>query len=355
MKKIYLSLLTVLTGLSLQAQLTQANHAPVAGHTYQMYHCDSVSTSPGASGANANWNFASITTFTNLVNSYLSANSSNASYPSATIAVGSSASNTSYYSSTATNLNYYGGSISAGTITATFVYTTAAVVAVYPMSLNTTTNTVIGGNINTVVSGIPGAGTFTGNCNVKIDGSGTLTLPGTNATFTNVLRVVTSKTLDVAISSPISTTATLTMVDYDYYSVGTRNPLFSITTTTANIPLAGAPNTQTTVTRDKNANSTTTVTPPTGTFVSVAEAASSVISLNVYPNPSSSYVQFTTDSPDAKMVSIYDITGKLVNRETFVDGKIKLDVSTLNTGLYIYSVSGSNNRTLKTGKVTVNH
>lgn len=354
MKKIYLTLLSAIAGLSLQAQLTQANQAPMASYTFQMYHCDSVSTSPGASGANVNWNFSSITTFSTLVNSYLSAAvSGNANYPNASVAVGSSANNTSYYSSTATELDYYGGNISVGPVGATLNYTQAAVVMAYPMSLNTTTTSHLAGTLTATIQGIGGSGTFTGNCTVIADGSGTLTLPGSNSTFTNVLRVVTTQTMDVSITSPAATPATVTLKTYDYYAVGIRNPIFTIATSTAVTGgfFAGT-NTQTTVTRDKNASVSTTTT--TTTTVNVAEATAPV-NLSVYPNPSSTYVQFVSDSQDARTVSVYDITGKLIDRQSFSDGKIRLDVSSLNTGLYIYTVSGSNNRSLKTGKITVNH
>lgn len=351
MKKIYLSILTALAGFSLHAQLTQANQAPTVGYSYQLFHCDSsAAVSPGASGANANWNFSTITTYSNLVSNFATASISNASFPSATVAVASSPSNTSYYSSTATNLNYYGGNVTVGPVSATLIYTTAAVVASYPMNLNTTNTSAIGGTINVVSP--PVSGTFLGNCKILADGSGTLTLPGTNSTFTNVLRVVTSQTINVTVTSP-PISGTLTEVTYDYYAAGIRNPIFTIATATANIPGFGV-NTQTVVTRDKNAVNTVTTTPPTGT-VGINEASATVFNLNVYPNPSSSYVQFATESVDAKQVSIYDVTGKLIDRQNFTDGKIKLDVSELNIGLYIYTVTGTNNRALKTGKITVNH
>ena len=352
MKKIYLSLLTVLTGLSVNAQLTQAVHAPSVGYTYQMYQCDSLNINPGASGANASWNFASIVTHSNILSTYVTSAASNPSYPTATVAVAYSANNTSYYNSTATALNYFGGNITAGAVQAAVIYTNAAVFAVYPMALNTMTNSAIAGSVS-VTSPLPASGTFTGNCHVMADGTGTLTLPGTNTTFTNALRVMTSQTLDIVTSFA---NATLTQVTYDYYSVDIRNPLFTIATATAVIggPFGGT-TTQTIVTRDKNANTTTTTTPTPTTTVGLAENEANAVNFSVYPNPSASYVNFTTDSPNAKQVTVYDITGKLTDRQTFNDGKIKLDVSNYNTGLYLYSIIGSDNRTLKTGKITVSH
>jgi hypothetical protein len=288
---------------------------------------------------------------------YNTSATTNPAYPTATVAIASSPNNTSYYSSTANLLNYYGGNVyvvqGTNTVAATFNYTTPAIYAIYPMSLNTTTVAPINGTVN-ITSPAPATGAFTGSCSVIADGSGTLTLPGTNTTFTNALRVVTSQTLNVTTSFGIP--ATVLQVSYDYYSIGIRNPIFSIATASATI--LGNTSTQTLVTRDKNATAATATIvtpPPTPTYVTVYENQAAALSLNVYPNPSSSSVNFTTDSPNAAQVVVYDITGKLVDKFTFVDGKVKMDVNDLNTGLYLYTVTGNDGRTLKTGKVTVNH
>jgi len=347
MKKIYLSLLTAVSALSLQAQLTQANHAPLPTYTFALYHCDSVNVNPGLSGANVSWNFASINTFSNLVSNYSElAVSGNTAYPNADVAVAASANNTSYYHSTANNLSYYGGNLAIGSISGSLTYTNAAIVAAYPMTLNTTTTSGIAGNI--VVNAPPVSGTFAGSCVVTADGSGTLILPGSNATFTNALRVMTSQTLNITTSFA---TGTVNQVVYDYYSIGIRNPIFTITTATINVPLLGNPSTQTTVTRDRNA-----VAAPTNTIVTgISENAARAAGINVFPNPSSTTVQFTSESPDAKQVSVYDITGKIIAKQLFTDGKAKLDVSDLNSGLYIYAITDNGNNSIKTGKLTVNH
>jgi hypothetical protein len=162
--------------------------------------------------------------------------------------------------------------------------------------------------------------------------------------------VITSQTINVTTSFA---NATLNQVNYDYYADGIRNPVFSISTATSSA--IGTTNTQTFVTRDKNAVPSTTTTPPPATFVTVYENAPIVINLNVFPNPSNNEVNFVTESPDAKHVLIYDITGKLVDRQIISEKRLKLNVSEYNAGLYIYTVTNKNNQTLKTGKLTVNH
>jgi hypothetical protein len=54
-------------------------------------------------------------------------------------------------------------------------------------------------------------------------------------------------------------------------------------------------------------------------------------------------------------IYLIDVTGKLVEKQNLTDGKLKLDVSNYTTGLYMYSVIGNANQTLKSGKITVSH
>lgn len=258
MNKIYLSFFAVCMTLIANAQLTQANQAPVPSYSYAMYHCDSVNTDPGFSGANVLWNYSSIETYTDLVTSYTTANATNSSYPNATVVVGSSQGTQLYYSSTINNLSLYGGNLAFGGVDVELIYNAPATAIVYPMSLNTSTPSAISGSVTITGAQIPLSGTFTGNYNVIADGSGTLILPGINATFTNALRVVTGQTLyvDMAGTLPIigtiAATGTITLQNYEFYSIGTRNPLFTIQNVDAIIDANGQviPFSQTTVLRD---------------------------------------------------------------------------------------------------------
>lgn len=340
MKKIYLAFFTLVTGLSLNAQLTNANHSPVAGEVFSTYQCDSTAISVGASGASALWNYATIPTHSSVVNNYTANANSNVSYPVPGVAVGSVLSNLSYYQSSAASLNFFGGNIiiasPSATVTAALIYTSSAVVAVYPMSLNTASTSATGGTFN-ITSPFPQAGTFTGNSETVADATGTLVIP--TGTFTNVIRVVTSQTINFN----ATITGTVTQKNYDYYNIGTKESLFTISTSTVDIPSFPPASTRTIVTRTKPA------------IVGIKENKQALIELSVYPNPSSTTVYFVTESAEAKHILVYDITGKLVEKQNFTDGKLKLDVSGYSTGLFIYTIIGNNNQTLKTGKVTVSH
>ncbi|MCE3229658.1 MAG: C-terminal target protein [Bacteroidetes bacterium] len=333
MKKLYFSLLSIVLGLGMNAQLTQANHAPANGNTFSTWQCDSAGVTPGASGAGATWNYATIATHSSVVSDFTAQTVSNASYPNADIAVFSSTSNISYYKSSVTELKYWGGNLSIGGIAATIQYTAPAISAAYPMSMGTTSASVTGGSL----VALSNPGTFTGNSEVTADASGTLILP--SGTYTNILRVVTSQTINFTASF---VTGTVTQMNFDYYEIGTKAPLFSIATATAGTSISAA-SSQTVVTRFK---------PVT---VGVSENSISEINMNVYPNPSNSVINFTTESKNATAVSIYDVTGKLVETAEMNNGELHLNVSTYSAGIYTYKVTGSEKQTLKAGKITVTH
>jgi len=336
MKKIYLTLLTALAGLTVNAQtLTEANHAPVAGDTYSTYQCDSLGIATGASGAGALWNFTSVATHSSIVNNYTATANANASYPIPGVQLGSTASNLSYYKSTTSDLKYWGGGVTIGAISSSFVYTASAVKAAYPMSLNTTSTAATAGSVS--IPALSQTGTFTGNSTTLADGTGTLAL--ITGTYTSAIRVVTSQTINFTVQLG---SGSVTQKNWDYYNVGTKEALFTISTATIVAPLAGT-STQTIVTRHK----------PVVTGINQVNA--NAVSLVVYPNPASSAINFATEAADAKTVVIYDVTGKMVETQNLNEGKLKLDVSNYNTGLYIYNVVGSKNQTLKTGKITVSH
>lgn len=332
MKKIYLSLLSLTCALGINAQtLTQANHAPAAGDMYSVYQCDSTNITPGASGAGAVWNFSTILTHSNAVSNYTASSITSTAYPNADIAVASGTNDISYYKSTTSNLKYFGGNINLGAAAATLNYTSPAVYAAYPMVLNTNTSSITGGAL--YVGG--STGSFTGNSNIVADGTGTLLLPG--ATYTNVMRVVTTQTLNYSVSI---INGVVTQLNYNYYAPGIKNPVFTISTST--LTGAGA-STQTFVTRWKPSS------------VGIEKNTLNTIELSVFPNPSNSFVNFATESKNAASVTVYDLNGKLIETKNLTNGSLKLDISNYSAGMYTYKVISNSNHVLKTGKLSVAH
>ena len=336
MKNLLLLSFTFLTLLGSAQTLTQANHAPAVGNPiYAMYQCDSAGISPGGSGAGQNWNYA-ITEHLSILNTYTTNASSNVAFNPADVSVSSATNNTVYYKSSPSALNYYGGDISIAAFDLNVKYTSPAVVAIYPMSLNSTTTSATSGSVN-VISPLPTSGTFNGSCVVTADATGTLTLPA--KTFTNVIRVVTSQTL----SANIAGGATVNLLVYDYYSTdASKAPILTINTSTIS-SLIGGTSTQTIVSVQKNYD-----------VVGLNEFQKSNIELSVFPNPSTNVVNFSTSSLEADKVSVFDITGKIIATEVMEMGKAKMNTANFANGVYLYQVTDKNNQILTTDKFNVN-
>lgn len=349
MKKLYFSLFSVFAGLSSYAQFTQANHAPAAGDTWSTYQCDSTGVVPGTPGTGKLWNFASIPTRSAIVVNYAaSASSGNAAYASANVSVSASNNNTWFYGSGVSQLDFYGGSFSLNGIAGERIFTSPALAANYPMSLNQPMTSVTGGSIN-VTSPLSSSGSFSGSANVVADATGTMVLPGTLGTFTSVTRMVYSLNTNFTVSvfgSPVN--GTLTETFHHYYQSGIKAPIFSISSATATIPSFTTAS-QTIVTRNKDAVGTST----TGSTVGLSEQV--LTEVNVFPNPSSGFVNFAVNVSKAATVAVYDITGKQVEKLILSEGTARLDVSGYTSGMYIYSVSDSKGKVLKTGKLAVSH
>ncbi len=335
MKKILLSSFTFLTLLGSAQTLTQANHAPAVGNPiYATYQCDSAGISPGGSGAGQNWNYA-ITEHLSVLSTYTTSASSNIAFNPADVSVSSAANNTVYYKSSSSVLDYYGGDISIAAFDLNVKYTSPAVVAIYPMSLNSTTTSATSGSVN-VISPLATSGTFNGSCVVTADATGTLTLPA--KTFTNVIRVVTSQTLSASIAGG----ATVNLLVYDYYSTdASKAPILTINTSTIS-SLIGGTSTQTIVSVQKNYD-----------VVGLNEAQKTKIELSVFPNPASHVINFNTHGTEAFKVTVFDMTGKLVSAELMDMGKAKMNTSNFTSGVYTYLVSDKNNQILTSGKFNI--
>ena len=64
-------------------------------------------------------------------------------------------------------------------------------------------------------------------------------------------------------------------------------------------------------------------------------------SFKVFPNPTSlGYINISSNNPSAMKVGVYDILGKRVISETVSNNR--LDVSKLNTGIYVMKISQDN-------------
>jgi hypothetical protein len=343
MKKIYACMAVSLMALAANAQtLTQATHAPANGDMYSTKRADSVNIAPGAAGAGVTWNFAALAIYNNKVANYTVMPSTTPGYPNGAQVAAASANDQSYYMSSSTDLRYYGGNFQVQAVSGSFSYTAPAIAHVYPMSLSSASTAPIGGNVSVPSMGI--SGTFTGSSTTLADGNGTLILPGGAAgTYTNVLRVLTSQTLNLTTNF---TSGQVLKVNYDYYTPGVKAPLLSIAMFSLTAPpIIVNPSTQTVVAVNKDYLMNT---------VSIEKNKAAEVELSVFPNPSNNLVNFVTTDKSVTEVRIFDLTGKLVETKTLAEGNLKLDVTAYNKGVYLYTVLNQSGEAVKTGKLTVN-
>lgn len=335
MKKIILSIFTCI-GLAASAQtITEANHAPMNGdRLFSTYQCDSLGINPGGTGAGQTWDFSSYTPHLSTIKTYSTLTSINAAFNPADASVSSGSSNTNYYRSATTKLHYYGGDLTVSAAVLNIKYSTPAVVALYPMSLNSTTTSITSGTVN-ATSPLPLSGAFTGTCNVIADATGSLALP--TRTFSSVIRVLTTQTVSAS-----SLGTTLNTHVYDYYSPSdSKAPIFSINSSTITSGFGTSIQTIVTLLKDYD-------------VVGIKEAQNTKIELSVFPNPATNFVNFSTSSLEATKIIAIDLTGKTITTEVMEMGKAKLNTSNLAGGVYMYQVVDKDNQVLTTGKFNIN-
>jgi len=79
-----------------------------------------------------------------------------------------------------------------------------------------------------------------------------------------------------------------------------------------------------------------------------------LINVEVYPNPTTSYVEFETIEFDKdRNINIYNLSGKLISTTPFNNFKTIVDVSELYPALYTYSIT-KNNKILNSGSFIKN-
>ena len=81
---------------------------------------------------------------------------------------------------------------------------------------------------------------------------------------------------------------------------------------------------------------------PIGTYMNTLSVNDlSTSEFKIYPNPTSAgFVNITSNTADAMAVTVYDVLGKKVLNETVSNNR--LNVSTLNSGIYIMKISQNN-------------
>jgi hypothetical protein len=87
------------------------------------------------------------------------------------------------------------------------------------------------------------------------------------------------------------------------------------------------------------------------TYPRIGSSEKPVTSFSIYPNPTTNYVNISLQIEDA-MLSIYDLTGRLVLEKSLRTGTNTIDVNRLNAGIYQSHIT-SNGSTISTDKIVI--
>jgi hypothetical protein len=318
MKKLYslISSIVLFTGAAnAQLTLTQSFNEPVIGNVDVRKDYDSTAALPKTTGTGQVWNFSTAlasTTNAPVANTYTTPSSvpGGSTYPTATIAQD----NGTFFKSSTNMFEMLG--IESSTMALTF--TNTAIISNWPIAYNYSNTDPVAGNINMSAA----AGTFSGTINTMASGSGTLILPNA-LTFTNSLMVVSRMLLDVNITSPFPTTATLSLINYQYFHSSQKFPVVSIVYT--ELQSSVFPFNDAAITLNNNI------------FAGINELNFDH-SYSVYPNPATGSFHVVLDNPGSEnaTVEICDMTGRILRKHDLGNGEINtvLDISGFNTGVY---------------------
>ena len=341
MKKIYSFIAAVICVGGVNAQsLTQANHAPIVGDTYQSVNCGTVGINAGGVGAAQTWNYSALTVLTTTATTTgvtVASTGSTATFPSASVAMQTGTANL-FYSSGLSFLRYWGGDLTIGGQGVLMSYTTPAYHAAYPMTLGTTTNTAIGG---TASNPLAGTGPFVGTCTVTGTGTGTLMLPG-GYNFVNVLKVTSVKLTNFTVTLG---TGTYTQTINEFYSPLSKYPLLTISNEYIN-SVAG-PTSETVVAVNNN-------------YITLGINGATNVSLtdvSVYPNPAKDNINlnFVNENAENASYQIINVIGQSVRQQTIPTTKgettYNVNLNGIESGIYFIKLTVGNKTSVN--KITV--
>lgn len=327
MKKVTLSLLSVLFGLSVanaQSTLTSTHLLPVAGDVYVGHYSDTTGFVLDTARIAANWNYSTLTNVeTDTLSFYACATSPYCDSFTGSNLVSKGYGIYTYLKATPTSLEILGNSESDTILR----MPNSKILFQFPFTYNS--SFVDSSNLTNL--------DFTAKYldSVKVVGYGTLQTPTGTHNNTLMVRTIEKTTF---ITGSMSFPGGVT-VNYAWYKQGFHSPL--MTAIFEQLPSG-----------DTKINSVEYFTGPSYT-TAVNDIKNTVDNVNVYPNPANgtAHIAFTTDDANTA-VNVIDINGRTVaNFDNEVKmGKNNLTLSTENLadGIYIVSiVAGKEAKTIR--------
>jgi hypothetical protein len=329
MKKIYFAIFSALLCNHIskaQLTLTKAVNEPVIGDLSVYHRWDSTSALDNNPGPNTFWDFSALTTNTAVtVSQYTTVAStpSASAFSNATFAEFDGNAGYTYWKATTTAtpqlelLGIIQPSLSIN------LNNNSAIVAVWPIAYGYNKNDALAGTVTTATAGL--GGTATGNINTLGSGTGTVLLPG-GLTFTNVLQVTATQTINIALMfGPIPAgTATVISKNVQYYHSSQKFPILTANYQTVSGSFSG---------------NTASIRINNNVIQSIKEGSLNA-DLLVYPNPAADHlnISLTNQKAETVTVKILNNLGQLVKavelgKSTNINQQI--DLSGLSSGIYI--------------------
>jgi len=336
MKKLILLLVIFsfsLTIISAQTMLQYSVHALKAGINNPMSYCKY--SDPGMAGKDQKWDFSQLKFekhFTGYIKTSDYTNYQNAFPQSNTVLTEF---NSLFYLKVTKDQIYQYGYISSDG-RSKIAYSVPFIKMKFPFAYG---DIYSGTEIGTYEESGKPTGNITGSYTVEADGYGTLILPK-NSVFENVLRVKTSKSYD---NQMFNSVQHVNIVTYRWYNAIHRYPLLVLTEIKT---LNGG---------DESVNYQAAYNSEAIRLLDISTPSLSDEILTLFPNPASSSLDMTFDSPvsGSMMIEIYDVDGRQIksfNQDCF-QGTNKYNLSKEITGIkpgsYILTVNLGSSRITK--------
>ncbi|AXP80802.1 hypothetical protein CJ739_1716 [Mariniflexile rhizosphaerae] len=331
MQKITLIILTLLTAINLNAQiiLTSATSSPQIGQEFNYIAIPNYAFDVSQSGANQTWDFSSATGSESITNYIgLASSSEPSTFPQANAVAVTTNPNTETYFSNSTSGQIIEGFFSPGLLRE--IYTDKREFIKYPITYNDVFNETFSGTSENIAAGQ----TYdrAGTTQISADGYGTLILPYT--TVNNVLRIkITNTYSDTYMGFPIGPYNDVILV---WYNATTKNPIASTSDAYFNGDLI---------------SSQATYLAQSDLVLATNDLQWTKNQISVYPNPANDYVHIKNRTNQSLSLGIYDAQGRIIKTANIEKGENKINVSSLNSGIYI--ISYLKNSHLYTQKIVI--
>ena len=155
-----------------------------------------------------------------------------------------------------------------------------------------------------------------GTVQSEYSGAGTLITPA--GTFTNVIRIKSTQTITDTVPGMGNHS---TIVAYNWYKAGVNHELANVTE----------------VTSSSSSQSAYYTSVP----LNLGLEENELINLLVFPNPATNRIHINSDEVISK-VEVYQLSGELALEQTANATALEIDLTALNTGMYLVKVTGQN-------------